>query len=161
MTTLHSNIKNARCTSRLRKVRPQKVRRRKVRPRKARPRKARPRKAPDTKGTGYERSAPQRQNTEISKQIIPRKGISGSQSQFPHSCVCERFIYSHHRCACWRKYVDRSWDYINRLQTHECGNWSWGRALPRKGIHIWDFRCSAATKVRDIKRPDTKIYDSV
>jgi hypothetical protein len=25
---------------------------------------------------------------------IPRKGISGSQSQFPHSCVCERFIYS-------------------------------------------------------------------
>ncbi len=30
---------------------------------------------------------------------IPRKGISGSQSQFPHSCVCERFIYSHHRSA--------------------------------------------------------------
>ncbi len=26
---------------------------------------------------------------------IPRKGISGSQSQFPHSCVCERFIYFH------------------------------------------------------------------
>jgi hypothetical protein len=25
---------------------------------------------------------------------IPRKGISGSQTQFPHSCVCERFIYS-------------------------------------------------------------------
>ena len=25
---------------------------------------------------------------------IPRKGISGSQSQFPHSCVCERFIKS-------------------------------------------------------------------
>ncbi len=26
---------------------------------------------------------------------IPRKGIVGSQSQFPHSCVCERFKYSH------------------------------------------------------------------
>jgi hypothetical protein len=26
---------------------------------------------------------------------IPRKGISGSQSQFPHSGVCERIIYSH------------------------------------------------------------------
>ncbi len=25
---------------------------------------------------------------------IPRKGISGSQSQFPHSCVWELFIYS-------------------------------------------------------------------
>ncbi len=24
---------------------------------------------------------------------IPRKGISRSQSQFPHSCVCERIIY--------------------------------------------------------------------
>ncbi len=26
---------------------------------------------------------------------IPRKGISGPHSQFPHSCVCERIIYSH------------------------------------------------------------------
>jgi hypothetical protein len=26
---------------------------------------------------------------------IPRKEISGPQSQFPHSCVCERIIYSH------------------------------------------------------------------
>jgi hypothetical protein len=26
---------------------------------------------------------------------IPRKGISGYQSQFPHSCVCGRIIYSH------------------------------------------------------------------
>ncbi len=26
---------------------------------------------------------------------IPRKGISGPKSQFPHSCLCERIIYSH------------------------------------------------------------------
>jgi hypothetical protein len=26
---------------------------------------------------------------------IPRKGIARPQSQFPHSFVCERFIYSH------------------------------------------------------------------
>jgi hypothetical protein len=54
---------------------------------------------------------------------IPRKGISGSQSQFQHSCVCERFIYSHDRSAYsvgGKKYEDRSWDYINRSQTHEC-----------------------------------------
>ncbi len=37
---------------------------------------------------------------------------------------------------CTRKYVDRSGDSINRSQTHE------GRAIPRKGIHKWDFRCS-------------------
>ncbi len=36
----------------------------------------------------------------------------------------------------------RSWEYINRSQTHECGNWDWGRTIPRKGIHKWDFRCS-------------------
>ncbi len=45
---------------------------------------------------------------------------------------------------CWRKYVvDRSWEYINRSQTHECGNWGWGRAIPRKGIHKRNCRSSA------------------
>ncbi len=39
------------------------------------------------------RGALQRQNAENLKQIFP--GISGPQSQFPHSCVCERIIYSH------------------------------------------------------------------
>ncbi len=29
----------------------------------------------------------------------------------------------------------------NRSQTHECENWDWGRAIPRKGRHKWDFRC--------------------
>jgi hypothetical protein len=44
---------------------------------------------------------------------------------------------------CCRKYVDRSWESINRAQTHECGNWDCGRAIPRIGKHKWDFRCSA------------------
>ncbi len=30
---------------------------------------------------------------------IPRKGISGPQSQFPHSCAYERIIYSHDGAA--------------------------------------------------------------
>ncbi len=69
----------------------------------------------------------------------------GSQSQFPHSCVCEWFICIFPRSVClfcWRKYVDQSWDYINRSQTHQCGNLGWGRPIPRKGIHKWDFHCS-------------------
>jgi hypothetical protein len=35
-------------------------------------------------------------------------------------CVCERFIYSHNRSvySAAGKYVDRSWEYMNRLQTH-------------------------------------------
>jgi hypothetical protein len=51
---------------------------------------------------------------------IPR-GIVRAQSQFPHSCVCERFIYSLHRSAYSAavKYLDRSWEYINRSQGHE------------------------------------------
>jgi len=52
----------------------------------------------------------------------------------------ELFIYSHDRSG---KYVDQSWEYINRTQTHECGNWDWGLAIPFLGIHKRDFHCSA------------------
>ncbi len=64
-----------------------------------------------------------------------------------HSYICERFL-SISRIGlpiyyAAGKYVDRSWKYINRPQTHESGNWDWGHAIPRKGIHKWDFPCSA------------------
>ncbi len=29
----------------------------------------------------------------------------------------------------WRKYVDRSWDYMNRSQTHEWDTWMWKLGL--------------------------------
>jgi hypothetical protein len=64
---------------------------------------------------------------------IPRKGVSVPISTFMRLWVIYKFPRS--VCLfCWRKYVDRSWDYINRSQTHECGNWGWGRAIPRKGM---------------------------
>ncbi len=87
--------------------------------------------------------------------VFPEKEVRGPQSQFPHSCVCKPFIY---------KYVDRSWEYIprigphiflqqnrqtdrgntvqyiNRSQTHECGNWNWGRAIPFLAIFVSNFR---------------------
>ncbi len=65
-------------------------------------------------------------------------------SQFPRSCVCERFMYCHDGSAysAAGKYVDRSWEYIYRKQTHECGNWDWGRTIPFLAIYKWDFRCS-------------------
>jgi hypothetical protein len=44
--------------------------------------------------------------------------------------------------------------YINRKQTHECGNWDWVRAIPRKGIHRWDFPCS----VGDIRTTQITLY---
>jgi hypothetical protein len=81
------------------------------------------------------------------KTNIPRKGIARPQSQFPHSCVCERFIYSQDRSAyiVAGKYVDRSWEYIHRSQTRKCGNWDRGRAIPFLGIHKRDSRCSVRT----------------
>ncbi len=64
------------------------------------------------------------------------------------SSFSQRFIYFQDGSAysAAGKYVDRSWEYINRSQTHECGNWDWGPTIPRKGIHKWDFFCSADYK---------------
>ncbi len=52
------------------------------------------------------------------------------------------YIFPRSVCLfCWRKYEDRSWEGLYKsLTTHECWNWGWGRAIPRKGIHKWDFR---------------------
>ncbi len=58
----------------------------------------------------------------------------------------KRFIYFQDRSVYFAagKYVDRFWEYINHSQTHECGNLDWGRAIPRKGIHKWNFPCSVS-----------------
>jgi hypothetical protein len=70
-------------------------------------------------------------------------GVSVPISTFMRLWVI--YIFPRSVCLfCWRKYVDRSWDYTNCSQTHECGNWGWGRAIPRQGIHKWDFRCSVS-----------------
>jgi hypothetical protein len=47
-----------------------------------------------------------RHNTENLKQIFPEKELR------------DKSAYS-----AARKFVDRSWEYINRSQTQECGNW--------------------------------------
>jgi len=77
---------------------------------------------------------------------IPRKGILRPQSQFPHSCVCERFIYYHDWSAYSSAgtYVDWSWVYIkNGSQTHECGNWDWGPAIPFLGTKmLFSLQCA-------------------
>ncbi len=52
-------------------------------------------------------------------------GIARPQSQFPHSCVCERFIYSQDRSTYFpsAEQAGRSWKYINHSQICECRNW--------------------------------------
>jgi hypothetical protein len=56
---------------------------------------------------------------------IPRKGIARPQSKYPHSCVCERFIYSQGRSTYFpaAEQADHSCEYIIHSQTHDCGNW--------------------------------------
>ncbi len=54
-------------------------------------------------------------------------------------CLWAIYIFPPSICLFWcRKYVDQSWEFINRSQTHECGNWDWGRAIPRKAVSVWD-----------------------
>ncbi len=59
-------------------------------------------------------------------------------------CQWANYIFPQWICPfCWRKYVDWSWEYINHSKTHECGNWGWGRAIPRKGIYKRKCPCRA------------------
>ncbi len=80
------------------------------------------------------------------KLLFPKQNYNVlSPSSYTHISVRDLYTYFQDRSAysAAGKYVDRSWEYINRSQTHECGNW--GRAIPRKGIHKWDFPCNVCT----------------
>jgi hypothetical protein len=66
-----------------------------------------------------------KQNRKFEK--FPKKGIvrfCGLSPNFQiHVSVSELYIPTWSCRVCWRKYVDRSWENINRSQTHECRNW--------------------------------------
>jgi hypothetical protein len=67
----------------------------------------------------------QRHNTENSEQIFPENELFGLSPNFHiHVSVSDLYMYSYDRSAysAAGKYVDRSREYINRSQTHECGN---------------------------------------
>jgi hypothetical protein len=60
-------------------------------------------------------------------------------------CLWAIYILPRSVCLfCCRKISGLILESINRLQTHKCGNWDWGRAIPLLGTHKWDFHCSAA-----------------
>ncbi len=65
-----------------------------------------------------------------------KRNIGASVPMSTFMCLWANNIFPRWVCLfCWRKYIDWSWEYINRSKTHECGNWGWGRAIPRKGIY--------------------------
>ncbi len=86
----------------------------------------------------YSSTAPQRK----SHLCIPFLGIARPHSQFPRSCVCERFIFSQDRSTYFlqqnRQIVRKN--TINCSQTHECGNWDCGHAIPFLGSFFSNCR---------------------
>ncbi len=89
-------------------------------------------------------SALKRQNAENLKQIFPAKEYRGLSPNF-HIHVSVSILYIptmglpfllEEICGPILQ------EYINRSQTHECGNWGWGHAIPRKGIYKRNWLCS-------------------
>ncbi len=88
---------------------------------------------------------------------FPEKELRGHSPNFQiHLSVSDLYpVFPRSICLfCCRKCMDRSWEYINHPPTHECGNWDWGRAIPRKRINKWDFRCSAIQAFKSVQ-PDS------
>ena len=78
------------------------------------------------------------------KTNIPCKGIARSQSLFQHSVsVSDLSIPT----FCLPILLQEICGPILGIYKSLIGKWmwklwDWGRAIPRKGIHKWDFRCS-------------------
>ncbi len=58
--------------------------------------------------------------------VFPEKELRGLSPNF-HIYVSESDFYIHRNGPFLQEKADQSWKYINRSQTHQCGNWDWGR----------------------------------
>jgi hypothetical protein len=86
--------------------------------------------------------------------VVSTTELQCSVSQFLHSYICELFIYFQDRSAYsdTEKYVDRSWKYMNRSQTHNCGNWDGVIQRPLRKRSKMDARHTALVPKTNIIR---------
>jgi hypothetical protein len=57
------------------------------------------------------------------KLLFPKQNFNVLHSSFTHISVKDLYIQDRSSYFVAGKYVDRSWEYINRSQTHECENY--------------------------------------
>jgi hypothetical protein len=53
------------------------------------------------------------------------------------------------------------WEYINRSQIHECGNWERSRPVSFLTVHISELLCSAALAEIEDFRCAKSLYDGI
>ncbi len=86
-------------------------------------------------------------NTEDLKQIFSDKALRGLSPQFPHSCVCERFIYCNPRIGP-HIFLQQNRQIEGLSQTHECRNWDFSFS----GNNCFEFSVLCLCCVRKLER---------
>ncbi len=101
----------------------------------------------------------QRHKTENSIQIFPEKEMREPQSQFHIKVSLSGLdILRIGLSILLQKNMWVLGIYKSLMkQTHECGNWDWGRAFPFLGIHKWVFCCSVGESIGPIWKEKTHL----
>ncbi len=66
----------------------------------------------------------------IQNKYSQKRNCAATVQIFTMLCLWLIYIFPRSMCLAYSaagKYGYRSWAYINRAQTHECGHWDWGR----------------------------------